>query len=220
MRICNTCCSEKAFSEYYLSPKTGSPLRICKECHKEKMRIRRESMRDILALKQKEYRKRKPDVCRQAALNWKEKNKEKVAEYHREYYWKTHKRQRVVRNARQKRKLASDTSFKMRDTMTRRILLALKTQGQSKKCSAVKYLGCSIDELKNWLQSKFTRKMNWQNHGSYWHIDHVIPCDSFDLSEEKQAMACFHFTNLQPLTARENIKKGNKITTPQMALMI
>ena len=53
--------------------------------------------------------------------------------------------------------------------------------------------------------------MNWSNHGSYWEIDHIIPCDSFDLTDIEQQKQCFHYTNLQPLTVSENRSKKNKI---------
>lgn len=220
MRICNTCGENKEFSEYYVSPKSGKPIRICKECHKEKMKIRRESMRDELAAKQREYRKRKPEVCARAAKNWSKQNKEKLAQYHRDYYKKNYAHQRKIRNARQKAKLESDPAFKLRYSITGRMLHALKTKGISKNCSSVVYLGCSIPDLKSWLESKFTSKMNWQNHGQYWHIDHIIPCAAFDLSDHNQALACFHYRNLQPLPAKENIIKGDKIKHPQMSFRI
>lgn len=218
--ICKTCETEKPEVDFYIRSCDKKRNVHCKECYKGMMAMRRELQREILATKQKEYRKRKPEVCANAAKNWSDKNREKIREYNRQYYRDNHENERRTRNKRQRNRLASDPSFKMRYAITRRMLLALKTQKQSKRCSSVKYLGCTIDELKIWLQSKFTRKMNWQNHGSYWHIDHVIPCDSFDLSVEKQAMTCFHFSNLQPLPAKENIRKGNKITEPQMSLLI
>lgn len=54
--------------------------------------------------------------------------------------------------------------------------------------------------------------MNWGNHGlEGWHIDHIIPCNAFDLSDESQQKKCFHFSNLQPLWAFENLSKGDRI---------
>lgn len=55
---------------------------------------------------------------------------------------------------------------------------------------------------------QFTPEMNWDNYGSYWHVDHIRPCASFDLSRRKEQHRCFHFSNLQPLEGRENVRKG------------
>ena len=68
--------------------------------------------------------------------------------------------------------------------------------------------GCaSWNELKIYLESKFSNGMTWENMGE-WHIDHIKPCYSFDLTDEKQQMECFHFTNLQPLWAKDNLSKN------------
>lgn len=52
--------------------------------------------------------------------------------------------------------------------------------------------------------------MSWENYGSYWHVDHKIPCAKYDLTDPNQQKACFHFSNLQPLEASENIRKSDK----------
>jgi len=68
-----------------------------------------------------------------------------------------------------------------------------------------KYTGCTIEELRAHLQSTFTDGMSWENYGSQpdgtmrdvWHIDHIIPCAAFDLQDDFEAKACFHYTNLR-----------------------
>lgn len=70
-------------------------------------------------------------------------------------------------------------------------------------------LGCTIQEFKIYLENKFKEGMSWKNR-SDWHIDHIKPCASFDLSKEEEQKKCFHYTNLQPLWARENILKKDK----------
>lgn len=72
-------------------------------------------------------------------------------------------------------------------------------------------IGCSVAQLKNYLESLFQPGMTWSNYGrNGWHIDHIRPCASFDLTDEKQQKQCFHYTNLQPLWAIDNLKKGSK----------
>jgi hypothetical protein len=89
-----------------------------------------------------------------------------------------------------------------------RILKVLK--GRNKSKSTLKLLGCTIEFLKNHLESKFTKGMSFSNYGK-WHIDHIRPCASFDLSKSSEQHKCFHYTNLQPLWAKDNREKRDKI---------
>ena len=73
-------------------------------------------------------------------------------------------------------------------------------------------IGCSYGELVKWLEFNFDDSMTWENFGEHWHIDHVLPCSSFDLADEEQQRTCFHWTNLSPLLKIENLKKGGKIS--------
>ena len=81
-------------------------------------------------------------------------------------------------------------------------------KGKNKK-SSFDFIGCSIDELKEHLSSQFTEGMSWENYGE-WHIDHIKPCASFDLSILEEQQKCFHYSNLKPLWALDNLKKGAK----------
>ena len=98
--------------------------------------------------------------------------------------------------------------FKIACSLRTRFWQAVK--GKSKKGSAVKLLGCSIESFKEYFATKFKEGMTWENHGK-WHIDHIQPLASFNLEDEKQLMTACHYTNLQPLWAKENIQKGAKI---------
>ena len=69
-------------------------------------------------------------------------------------------------------------------------------------------VGCSPQELKIYLEQKFINDMSWENQGK-WHIDHIIPLSSAKTEEELYKLC--HFTNLQPMWANDNIKKGSKI---------
>lgn len=69
--------------------------------------------------------------------------------------------------------------------------------------------GISLQGLRNHIEGLFKPGMSWENYGFYgWHIDHVRPCASFEIHQKKE---CFHFTNLQPLWAEENLSKSDKI---------
>ena len=69
-------------------------------------------------------------------------------------------------------------------------------------------VGCTVQELRDHLESKFTDGMSWENHGE-WHVDHIKPCASYALADEAQQKECFHYTNLQPLWANDNMSKGS-----------
>lgn len=80
----------------------------------------------------------------------------------------------------------------------------------SDKVSAIRDLGCTIPELMHHLEQQFQPDMTWGNYGT-WHIDHTTPLSSFDLTDPEQARAACRFSNLQPLWAEENLKKGSQL---------
>ena len=73
------------------------------------------------------------------------------------------------------------------------------------------WLGCDKEFLKSWLESNFTEGMTWENHGKFWSVDHVIACANFDLMVPEQRSVCFHWSNLFPLTRKDNTEKSAKI---------
>ncbi len=79
----------------------------------------------------------------------------------------------------------------------------------TKQC--LELLGCAIDKVVKHIEAQFEEGMAWDNYGYYsWHIDHIKPCDAFDLTDPAQRAECFHYTNLQPLWAEDNLAKGAK----------
>ena len=73
--------------------------------------------------------------------------------------------------------------------------------------TTVNLIGCSFDELKKHLESRFLKGMTWENYGSVWHMDHKVPVSSFDLTIPENQKKCFHYTNIQPLFATTKIAK-------------
>lgn len=109
-----------------------------------------------------------------------------------------------------KKRRETDIQFKLKGLLGSRLNDVLK--GRKKPGSAVRDLGCSIEELKQHLESKFQPGMNWQNHSKTgWHIDHIKPLSYFDLTVREELLKACHYTNLQPLWAIDNLKKSNKI---------
>lgn len=101
----------------------------------------------------------------------------------------------------------TDVLFRLRGLLRTRLRTALS--GNYKSGSAIRNLGCSLEEFKKHMESQFKPGMNWDNHGQYgWHIDHIKPLASFNLSDVNQLNEACHFTNLQPLWAKDNLVKG------------
>lgn len=71
-------------------------------------------------------------------------------------------------------------------------------------------LGCTIEEFKIHIEKQFTPEMNWENQGSYWHIDHIRACCSFDLRNIEQQKQCFHYSNMRPLFWLDNLRKSKE----------
>lgn len=115
------------------------------------------------------------------------------------------------RNAWERNKSMVDPLFKLKKRLRHRLCSAFHRLKTSKMSgSSVKDLGCTVEYCKQYLESKFEPGMtwdNWTNNG--WHIDHIVPLSSAD-TEEKLIELC-HYTNLQPLWAKDNISKGNKV---------
>ena len=167
-----------------------------------------------------EYKKR-PDVAER--IRNKESSEERKSQK-REYMKKEYKdnkdkfldRNRVFRKqnpdypaTRSRRLYRECPQHKMRVLLRNRLNLAIKNN--SKKGSAVSNLGCSIDEFIRFIEQKFTVEMTWDNWGKVWHLDHITPLSRFDLSDEIQFAKACHYTNMQPLFAIDNLKKGNSI---------
>ena len=89
----------------------------------------------------------------------------------------------------------------------------LKENNLNKKYKVINIIGCDLITLKEHIEKQFKDGMNWENYGLFgWHIDHIIPLSSAKTEEELYKLC--HYTNLQPLWAEENMKKGNKILEP------
>ena len=98
---------------------------------------------------------------------------------------------------------------KVRRRLSFRIKEALLNFNMKKSHRVEKLLGCNIVDFRKYFELKFTKGMIWENFGE-WHIDHIKPCASFNLVDIEEQKKCFHYTNLQPLWAEENIKKGSR----------
>ena len=148
------------------------------------------------------------------------KNIEKIKKQQKKSYLR-HRKKRIAHNVVYRReRTRRDPYFRLVMNLRRRIRHALK--GENKSAKSRELIGCTIEELWKQLEKNFKPGMTKENYGHLtWHVDHIIPCSSFDLSDPEQQKKCFHYTNLQPLWASDNLSKGKKIisgdiTSPKM----
>ena len=112
-----------------------------------------------------------------------------------------------------RKKLKTDSRFKLDSYFSKYIRSALKKVYSSKNGRNWESLvGYDAQQLKEHLEKQFKPEMNWDNHGTYWHIDHIKPKSWFkyDSAEHPEFKQCWSLKNLQPLEAEKNLAKSNK----------
>ena len=158
---------------------------------------------------------------------WREKNKEYLKKWKREWYEKNcmnnpeykarrkkYQKKNLARHReRDRKKYHEDPNFRMKKILRAQVTYSIKRGFKlNEKCApTLKLLDIpSIEWFWKYIKNKFLSGMTMENQGK-WHIDHIIPCASFDLRCPVQQLACFHHKNLQPLWATDNMKKGDKL---------
>jgi len=190
----------------------------------------------ILSAKKKYYYKNKKIILKKMRENYdpiktsiknkiyRIKYKEKLLESKRKYYFERGGKEKVkkyrLKNKKKlnewarkyrNKKLKIDPNYKLAKNIRSRIRMALIRNSKSKKANkTINLIGCTIEELWIHLEKSFKSGMTKENYGK-WHVDHIRPCASFDLTKPKEQIKCFHYTNLQALWQKENILKSDKI---------
>lgn len=141
---------------------------------------------------------------------YKESDPEKYAAQKAASDKRYNKKHRKKLNKKSVNKYHTNIQHKLKVTIRNRIGKIIRDNNIIKHSSSTKSIGCSYETLIKHLESQFTDGMNWDNHGTFgWHIDHIRPLASFDLSNKKQYKEACHYTNLQPLWAEDNLKKSD-----------
>lgn len=201
LKKCSKCLVDKQLSDFY-SCKDGvqSVRGDCKVCCKEYFARYRATHKEFIKKLNKLYRDR-PEV--------KVSKQEYHKKYSAEHYQKNKDHKRRYTLMWQRKEFKKNPSFKLLTRLRIRIYSLLKNTRHRKIQSTLNLLGCSADDLKKHLESKFEPGMSWGNYNLHgWHVDHIIPCAKFDLTKEEDLRRCFHYSNLQPMWATENWSKG------------
>ena len=173
----------------------------------EGRRERRKNNIEKFLKKEAEYRE-KYKAKRYASFKlYYQKNKERLLSGKKEYLRKYKQTHKLERNQYSKLKYNSDVHYKLNVSLRARLNIALRREYKSG--SAIKDLGCTIPELKSYLENQFQSGMNWNNWArDGWHIDHKTGLANFDLTDREQLLRAVHYTNLQPLWAKDNLSKN------------
>ena len=153
-----------------------------------KRREKRKANPESARAEYKRQRERNPERVRASTKKWKDANRAAIRLYDQTYL--------------------QDIEHKLIHQIRGRIRSALKERNSRKANKAIKLLGCDLQWLVAWLEVQFRSGMTWDNYGPIWHVDHIRPCASFNLTDPDQQQLCFHWTNLQPLFAEENLRKS------------
>jgi hypothetical protein len=224
MKRCPKCGHWKARDDFQATKLTKDGLSShCKACRKiyaqqyrkEKRAVRAaylEENKKHISLQQKKYREENKERIAAQDKAWYEQNIEKVSAAGKRRY-ESNKAESIRQKSEYRRKrLKSDPAFRVRVNLSTRLGNLLRTLGGAKAESTMALVGCSRSELMLHLQGQFKQGMSWNNYGPVWHVDHIKPCALFNLLEVADQKACFHWSNLQPLLAQENLKKRARYT--------
>ena len=165
---------------------------LCKKCYEKQWYLLN---KDKEKKRCSDYYKSNKTIRLKKGSKWRKENKDKL----RNYY---------------KQRLINDPEYRLRNLLRARLRAAIKNH--QKVGSAVKDLGCTVNELKIYLESKFTinshtnEVMSWDNYGDRWQIDHIKELKSFDLSNRDQFLKACNYTNLQPLWNEDHLIKTAK----------
>jgi hypothetical protein len=221
LKECSKCKKEKLLTCFTKDKyKKSGYTPQCTECrylkkieNKEAVRESNRRQREKNIDKIKEYQKSKE--CKEYRKKYREKNREKIIENYdpekrKKYYLKDRDNYIRKSNNYRKERKKKDPSYKMACNLRTRLYKALK--GAYKTGSAVSDLGCSIQQFKKYIESLWQTGMSWENYNrNGWHLDHKMPISIFNLTNREELLMACHYTNLQPMWARDNFIKSNKI---------
>ncbi len=208
-KVCSNCKIEKNKKDFSKNKtKKDGLCPYCRLCYKQINKLWRQKNPEKDKKIHEKWKKNNKKTLQKSSLRAYYRHHEKNKKLNRDYKRKNKELLKTKNRAYINKRYKEDFNYRLLVLTRGRIRKALKRN--SKNSSSLELLGCSIEQLKIHLEKQFLENMSWDNYGK-WHIDHKIPCSSFDLSDPEQQKKCFHFSNLQPLWAEDNLRKSDKI---------
>lgn len=193
-KSCTKCKALKPLNDFYLC-KTGKYRSSCKKCDNAMTRAYKARSKAHIS----EYNKK-----------YKSQHKDEISVYNHQYH-KDNQKTIIERHKKTRRiRRENDMNFKITTDLRSCLYKFIKSQGTRMVNLIVDLLDCKWESFQLWLVYQFDDKMNFDNYGKYWTIDHVIPCCNFDMTQEEDKYACFHWSNLRPVIKLDNSKKVGK----------
>lgn len=225
-KTCSTCGIEKDESFFGKSKKYSSGLRYqCNECRKQYYHKNHEK---ILKQKHDDYEKHKEQRLKDCA-KYRKTHRKEMLEYFKRHYQEN--REKILqqqhlrkisepvkarRREHYKNVLKKDVRFMIEKRLRNRLRDAVKKQSGMKHGKYHEIIGCNYETLKKHIESKFTEGQTWEKLlNAELHLDHIIPCDAYDLTKESEQRKCFSYRNIQPLWETHNLSKLAKIPPNQ-----
>jgi hypothetical protein len=160
--------------------------------------------------KNKEWKAKNPERTRELLRRYVSKNGPKIKEYMAAWRAENKDKMKAHSLADYHKKYRSDILFRLR-RRARAHVARIKTGHLKSPIRSMEYIGCTVEEFKAHIESLWVDGMTWENNTKHgWHIDHIRPLASFDLTNPEQMKCALHYTNLQPLWARDNLEKHAK----------
>jgi len=212
-KICSRCKDRKVLDEFPVNSRFPDGRNSkCKLCTNALNKAYRDSNKEAFCASRRRHYIANLEKMRSGRRKYAASNKDKKSQYDVSY--RAQNKSKIAAYKKQwERNLMSDPVFRIKRNLRRRISHVLN--GRLKTADTFSLVGCTPSEFRDHIQSQWTEGMSWDNYGYRgWHVDHVIPCCSFDLSTEDGQRRCFHFSNQRPLWALDNLRKGRKIPDP------
>lgn len=202
-KVCNKCTLEKDLSEFYFRKDSGKHRNSCIDCEKNRVKQYYSKNSETRIKYGKNYHKNNKETCNKRISKYRktEVGRKKKNELNKLYR---------IRNQ-------ENDLFRLTQNIRSLISHYIKSRGFRKTSKTAQILGCSFEEFRIHIENQFEPWMNWSNHGIYsdlerrWQLDHIIPASS--AKDEAELIRLNHYSNFQPLCAKENNWKSNKIMT-------